>query len=374
MKKIKISGVYKITNIINNKFYIGSSIDIYRRLDAHQKTLNRNKHHSNHLQNAWNKYGESSFIFEVLEELPMLDNESKLEFKIRLVNGREQHYLDILMPWKGNIGYNINKDARSCLGIKRSVTHCKNISIAKKGKPGHPHTKEWITILSKPVIQYDMNDNIIAEYNSITEAAKITGLILQNIGAVVNGKYIQSGGFKWKYKNSDDIRKHRKKKFRKHSDATKAKMKGRHINNITSIKMKEAAKHRSGKLKSLIVLQIENGQIIKEWESIISASKELKITINKIRRICNGLKVKSPHKLIWKDEIKRKAAIAIKEKADKGRRSKWLKVNQYSLDNQLIKTWDCIAHVNTGGFSSAMVRFKCKEGGGIYEGYFWKFA
>ena len=58
-------GIYKITNNINNKFYIGSSKNITKRFKEHKWRLKNNKHPNNKLQNSWNKYGEENFKFEV---------------------------------------------------------------------------------------------------------------------------------------------------------------------------------------------------------------------------------------------------------------------------------------------------------------------
>ena len=62
-------GVYKILNCKNNKFYIGSSVDIERRFESHRKELIAGTHNNKHLQNAWNKYGESCFRFLVVVEV-----------------------------------------------------------------------------------------------------------------------------------------------------------------------------------------------------------------------------------------------------------------------------------------------------------------
>lgn len=61
------SGIYKITNIINGNFYIGSSSNIRKRKEKHFRYLRKGEHENKHLQNAFNKYGEPAFVFEVLK-------------------------------------------------------------------------------------------------------------------------------------------------------------------------------------------------------------------------------------------------------------------------------------------------------------------
>ena len=64
----KICGVYKIENTTNKITYIGSSKDIANRWSQHLYQLKGNYHGNAHLQNAWNKYGETSFAFNIMEE------------------------------------------------------------------------------------------------------------------------------------------------------------------------------------------------------------------------------------------------------------------------------------------------------------------
>lgn len=63
-------GIYKIINVINNKFYVGSAVDLKRRKTRHFSELRTGKHNNRHLQAAWVKYGEQAFVFVVVEEFP----------------------------------------------------------------------------------------------------------------------------------------------------------------------------------------------------------------------------------------------------------------------------------------------------------------
>ena len=62
-------GIYKIINVINNKFYVGSAEDFTRRKRVHWWMLRRGTHANKHLQSAWAKYKEQAFIFVIVEEL-----------------------------------------------------------------------------------------------------------------------------------------------------------------------------------------------------------------------------------------------------------------------------------------------------------------
>ena len=61
-------GIYKITNKINNKCYIGQSINVENRIEGHIKDLINNKHKNKHLQSSFNKYGFINFSFEIIKE------------------------------------------------------------------------------------------------------------------------------------------------------------------------------------------------------------------------------------------------------------------------------------------------------------------
>ena len=62
--------IYKIINTTNGKFYVGSTTNTQERFRTHRNRLRKGRHHSKHLQAAWNKYGEKVFVFFVVEDIP----------------------------------------------------------------------------------------------------------------------------------------------------------------------------------------------------------------------------------------------------------------------------------------------------------------
>lgn len=65
--------IYKIRNVVNNSYYVGSTVDSRKRFWAHRKALRAGTHDCIHLQRAWNKYGEDCFKFEIVEQLESRD-------------------------------------------------------------------------------------------------------------------------------------------------------------------------------------------------------------------------------------------------------------------------------------------------------------
>ena len=68
-----VSGIYKIVNKTNDKYYVGSSNNIdgmYGRWYEHINDLRANRHDNDHLQKSWNKYGKDAFEFIIVKEVP----------------------------------------------------------------------------------------------------------------------------------------------------------------------------------------------------------------------------------------------------------------------------------------------------------------
>jgi len=180
--------VYKITCTCNNKIYIGSASNYGKRIGSHLACLRRNKHDSQYMQNSYNKYGESSFKFEIVE---YCTKETLIE--------REQYWIDTLKCFDSNVGFNSAKIAGSKLGVPmpqkakdkiRSFQKSRIITSAVRKKM----TEGAIKAFGKPIYQYDKAGNFIAEYKSISEASRITGISISSISVYLSKKL--TGRFK----------------------------------------------------------------------------------------------------------------------------------------------------------------------------------
>lgn len=128
MKQRLKSGIYEIRNIVTGKFYIGSASNVTKRFTQHKDDLRKNRHPNKYLQNSWNKHGESVFKFSVLQYCE--------KDKLLLL---EQSWFDWTNCYNENIGYNINPNANSNLGIKFSIEARINMSNSQKANLNLEH-------------------------------------------------------------------------------------------------------------------------------------------------------------------------------------------------------------------------------------------
>jgi group I intron endonuclease len=130
---MKISGIYKIINKVNGKYYVGSSGDIETRWYDHKYNARRNIHKNSHFQSAWNKYGEHNFDFIVIEPIYRCNTDSNKKFSKKLLLA-EQKYLDVA-KMEQQLAYNIYFIADGgMLGRKHSDKSKKLISKAIRNK------------------------------------------------------------------------------------------------------------------------------------------------------------------------------------------------------------------------------------------------
>ena len=126
----KVSGVYLITNKINDKVYVGCSIDIHKRLKEHRNGLNLGNHRNRLLQNSWNKYGENSFLFDIL-----------VECDTDLLLSEENYWCNVLLSHDRKYGYNIRMTSPEGKTSLSEETK-KILSDLKKGKGSYNYGKK----------------------------------------------------------------------------------------------------------------------------------------------------------------------------------------------------------------------------------------
>lgn len=239
------SGVYKITNLIDNKCYIGSSKDVEDRLSSHKTMMNKGNHHSTYLQNAVNKYGIENFILETVLLCPeedMISIEQYLcdfyqaEYCMRKIahsnlgmkrsdetkrnisdslKGRkltEEHKNNVSKGLKGRI---ITEEARRKLsaankGKTLSLQHREKLKQSHLGYKVKEETKEKLreffkgrdnTWQARTVYQYDFNNKLLNTFKSVRIASEQTGVSEASITKCAGGKTKQGRGFIWKYTN-----------------------------------------------------------------------------------------------------------------------------------------------------------------------------
>jgi hypothetical protein len=255
----KICGIYKITNIVNNKIYVGSAINISSRFKSHKRLLKNNKHFNNHLQSSYNKHGSSYFKYEIIETTTddvMLEKES---YWIKTLNTNNREY-----------GYNKRLIASSNLGIKLSDETKKRLSDSHLGHKRSEEThKKIIESQYKKICQFDMNGNFIKVFNSLQEAAQELNVkYTTSITACLKKRLPSALGFRWCYENEKNF--------------------------FNIIPLKNYLKGGNYKIKLKVTCVLTNN--VRIFESIVDATKSLKMSSTTIYK---GIKEKQYKNLTW---------------------------------------------------------------------------
>lgn len=244
--------VYGIINIKNGKKYIGSTINFSRRKKEHLTMLRNNWHHSPYLQHAWNKYGETCFKFIILEKL-----KSEQDCYIE-----EQKYLDEYKTFLRNYGYNMSEFA------------------------AHNNYQT-----GKPVYQLSRNGSIIAEFNSLAEAAIQTGFNRYSISACANNTNNFYKNYLWMFKKDYNeetviLRLNKRARTDFHYDSTKEKM---------SVAINKS-KHKFS--RPVLQYTLDNF-FIKEYPSVREAARQTGTNAESLVGCCKG-KYKTGNGFLWK--------------------------------------------------------------------------
>lgn len=304
-KKIKTKGIYSILNLKENKYYIGQSRNCENRFLLHIGELNKNKHYNSNLQNDWNKYGSALFEFKIIDKCK---TNSEL-------NKKEKYYIKLYDSIDN--GYNIQSggDYKS----RRNI-----------GK----------------ILQYDLEDNLVKEWNSINEIIKTNPYTRKMILKCISLEIHSYKGYIWKLK-SEIIRK------------------SKSYNTCGSKK----------------IYQISlTGEILKLWDSAILASEILNIKyggiLNCASKAKSNIHMKTYKNYIWVWEsdyesfnINNYNLNIIGSKENKSSR----KINQFTPDGVFVKEWECLKMVELDGFDRCTVIRVCDGTYKTHKGFIFKY-
>lgn len=232
----KISGIYCIENTVNQKKYIGQSVNIKERWRKHRKELYANKHDNDYLQKSWNKYGKSSFKFYILEECNVISLDERENYYINYYNTLDRDYGYNLKTGGQNGGAIVSDEVKEkmSIAIKKSYNddlikkrrqdaidywanpeNIKKRSGENNGMYGKHHSFESIEKMrQKKIGSHCIHRNttpvycieLEKEFLDATEAGKQLKIDGSAILKVCQGKRHTCGGYHWQFINNGEIK------------------------------------------------------------------------------------------------------------------------------------------------------------------------
>lgn len=136
-RDLKKAGIYCIKNLINNKVYIGKSINIYERIRQHINLLNKESLDENrYLIRSWNKYGRDNFQYIVLEYL---------EIDETILKERELYWMEKFKSLNRRFGYNLREDTSTNCIVSNETRELQSKNRIQRYKD-NPQLRENISI------------------------------------------------------------------------------------------------------------------------------------------------------------------------------------------------------------------------------------
>jgi group I intron endonuclease len=221
------SYIYKITNIINNKIYVGQSINPKRRWYHHRwcaRNPEKSTENNTILYNAMRKHGEENFKFEIIEETELININDREIYWIKELNTLSTNGYNMTAGGQGSNEMSIEareKISKALKGRKCSKEHIEKVKQAKIGLTlsdehkqkiqatlqgrifSEDHLEKIRIATSDTIIQYDTEDNELNRFIGYNEAVdwirkntKFKG-DKSTIRDSINGKYATAYGYKW---------------------------------------------------------------------------------------------------------------------------------------------------------------------------------
>lgn len=271
-------GIYRITNLLNGKCYIGQSIDIEKRWAEHKSIYNHPRCSNYHIYKAFRKYGIENFSFSVVEECEQSLLNEREKFWIQHFNSFEHGY-NMTIGGNGtelisrSDVYDLWDDGFSVADIA-SQMDCSPVTISKiiRGYDKYDKAesirrgKLWHR---KPVVQYKLDGSHICEFESISSASNSTGVSSDSISACCNRRLKSAGGYLWSFNTKNDVERY-----------------------------EDTVQSHSIRRKSVLQYTIEN-EFVGKYENISDAQRQTGVGRLTISRVCNGVQ-KYGGGFIWK--------------------------------------------------------------------------
>lgn len=265
-----MTGIYCIENSVNRKKYVGQAKDIEKRWETHKAELRRGAHYNTHLQAAWDKYGEQSFAFYILE---LCDVESLSE--------RETFYINSLSSFEN--GYNMTQGGEGTRGHHHTEEHKNKMRELFKGRVFSDETLKRMSEAGKGREQ-KQTESRIAGYKVVAEKLKgrpFSEEHRKRLSEAHKGKPTWNKGMKFSPEEHAMYGKH-------HSDSTKEKI----GNANRGRKRTEEQRLKCARPVSCV----ETGEI---FPSITDAAKAYGVSIYAISNVLRG-KAKTCQKRHWR--------------------------------------------------------------------------
>ena len=339
--------VYMHTNKANNKVYVGQTCQQppEKRWGRSGWGYKTNKYFWKAIQ----KYGFDNFEHIIFADGLTKEEANKMEMMlIRFYETRDPNKgYNLTDGGEGNIGYHPSPETLEKMRIAStnpSEETRRKMSEAKKGKPSHrkgiklsmeerEKMKEQHKDAQKCVVQIDKDGVCVAEYSSIREAARSTGVPRKGISECCNDKLLTSGGYQWMFKE----------KFVSQG----------------------STKYSNPIVKPVIQLD-KNGEFIARYNSIVRASATTNINKCNISDCCRGeLKSAGGFQWIFESDYD---ALTLKLYEESGTRS----VVQLDKSGKIVAIYSSITEASeTVGCSESAISHCCRGRYKSVGGYMW---
>lgn len=164
-------GIYKITNEVNNKIYIGQSINIEKRVKEHfwKSECSKDRSYNSALHSAIRKYGKQNFSWEIIEECTIDNIDDREKYYIKYYNSLTPNGYNILSGGQKN--RRVIKYCKMCNCVISKSSHglcrkCSSIQQRTVTRPSREELKQLIRTTSFVQIgkQFGVSDKAIVKW------------------------------------------------------------------------------------------------------------------------------------------------------------------------------------------------------------------